>query len=262
MHHMNKAKKVLRCIKSWMKYNPPGSMTSKGWRLFENEYKEKAPVRFWIMNSFKFRWIMPIKWKYDRVTDWIRYRTYDQYHKIDTGLKPGYYDVDTLMLHVNFNMLKDFVEVEQAWSRYIWSDERKENASWCEKHMPFYRRFYKFRRPDLGIKHLEWAATLDDPKLPPHERCDHQAVHARETMALYKWWVEERSARKEIEYPEYDKQGLGTMGSLDDDFDRGADDYKVYVSAIDAGSKQKEDWDNEDEEMLIRLMKIRRGLWT
>ncbi|MCX8169573.1 MAG: hypothetical protein N3D72_00615, partial [Candidatus Methanomethyliaceae archaeon] len=195
-------KKKYTRLKRWMGYNPPGALTSKGWRLFKNEFKERAPIRYWLTHDFKYGYIMPIKWKINRATDWIRYRTTRRYHIVDTGLVPGYYDNDSIILHVNFNILKDFVEVEQAWHHYCWSGLYK-NAGFYERHMPFYRLFFPFRRPDLGIQHLEWAATLDDPSLPPHERCDHQAVAAREILALYRWWTIERPNRKEIEYVEY-----------------------------------------------------------
>jgi len=254
-------KKVFRRFSSWMHYDPPGSMTSKGWRLFDEEYKRVAPIRHWISKDLRHAVVYPIKWKYQAITNWIRYRTYDRYHVLKTGLEPGYYEVEKLMLHVNFNMLKDFVEDELAWSRYLWT-ERDETATWCEKHMPFYYFFKPFRRPDLGIKHLEWASTLDDPNLPPHERCDHQAVAAREMLILYKWWVEGRPSRKEEAIPEYDHQGMGIMGCLDDDFDQNAPDFIAHREAMDRNSNLEETWSNEDEEMLIRLMKVRRQMWT
>lgn len=259
---MKQIKRALKQFRHWMRYNPPGSMTTKGWRLFEEEYKEKAPIRYWFMHNFKYACLMPVKWKYEKITDWVRYRTYDRYHIVSTGLEPGYHDVPHQILHVNFNLLKDFVEVEQAWSKYLWSGEYKETATWWEKHIPFYRKFVTFRRPDLGIAHLEWAATLDDPSLPPHERCDHQAVAARETLALYKWWVIDRPVRKEIEHVSYDHQGKGLLGCFDDDFDDTAEDYQAHRASMDAAAKQEEDWKNEDDEMLIRLMKVRHSLWT
>ena len=253
--------RTLKRFKSWMRFDPPGSMTSKGWRLFDEEFKEKAPIRHWFKTSFKRAVIYPITWKYKDIKYWILYRTTQQYHKLDTGLKPGYYEIDTLMLNANFNMLKDFVEVEQAIHTYWWSEDSKA-ASWCEKHMPFYFKFYPFRRPDLGIKHLDWAATLDDPKLPPHERSDRQAANAREIKILYKWWVEERPARKEIDHTPYDDQGMGSLGCFDDDFDREADDFKAHIASMEQGNKQEEDWREEDTAMLIRLIKIRQSLWT
>lgn len=254
-------KLAIRKFKHWFKFQPPGSMTSKGWRLFEKEFSEKAPIRYWFKTKFRRNIVLPMIWKYEAIDQWIRHRTYDKYHIVKTGLKPGYYDIDTLMLHSNFNMLKDFVEVEQAIHTYWWSDECK-NASWFEKHMPFYRTFYPFRRPELGIKHLEWAATLDDPSLPVHERCDSQAVFARETLSLYRWWVNERPAREKEKYVEYNDQGLGSLGCFDDDFDREADDYKDHVKSMTSRQNKEEEWQQEDDDMLVRLVKVRRGLWT
>lgn len=258
---MNSIKKVYRRFKSWMNYDPPGALSTKGWRLFKKEFKEQAPVRYWIMNKARYKFLMPIKWKYEGIADWVRYRTYDRHHVVYTGLEPGYNDVDTTMLHVNFNLLKEFVEVEQAWSRYCWNGEYKK-GSWFEKHMPFYRIFVPFRDPALGIDHFEWAATLDDPNLPPYERSDQQAANAREILELYMWWVKLRPARKEIEYLEYDHQGLDILAPLDEDFDRNAEDFKAHEEVMAMRAKQEEEWDNEDERMLIRLIKIRRSLWT
>jgi len=248
-------------FKSWMGYNPPGSMTSKGWRLFGDEFKRVAPIRYWFSREFPHLFVYPVTWKYKRVRDWIRYRTYDKYHVINTGLAPSYYGVDTQMLHANFNMLKDFVEVEQAICSYWWSDDSKK-ASWCEKHMPFYRAFYPFRRPDLGIRHFEWASKLDDPRLPPHEQSVAQAVAAREILVLYKWWTEDRPNRKEYDVPDYESQGMGILGCLDDDFDKDAPDYVAHTEAMHKNSTIEEDWAEEDDAMLIRLMKIRRHLWS
>lgn len=169
------------------------------------------------------------------------------------------------MLHANFSMLKDFVEVEQAWQHWCWSDERKEDKSIFHKWQPFYFFFkHNFRRPDLGIEHFEWAATLDDPKLPPHERCEHQAVAAREIMELYDWWVNKRPARKEIEVPSYNHQGLEDdfLACFDDDFDRESPDYKAHCEAMDAQNSIDIEWNKEDDDMLIRLIKVRHNLWT
>ena len=254
-------KNSFKRIKHWLDYSPPDSLSSKGWRLFKEEFKQNAPIRYWLHNDFD-KMFNPIRWKYRSMKEWFRYRTYDRYHVIQTGLPPSYYDVSTQILHVNFNMLKDFVEVEQASQTFWWGDEAKK-ASWCMKHMPFYRFFYPFRRPDLGIKHFEWAATLDDPKLPPHEQSPGQANAAREILDLYDWWVNRRPARKEVDYPPYNNQGLGDMlACFDDDFDRTAPDYVEHEKAVSKSVDQEREWDQEDEDMLIRLMKIRDHLWT
>lgn len=238
-----------------MDYNPPWALSSPGWKLFNIEYKRVAPIRYWVMHDFRRKFILPFKWKYDNICDWIRYRTYDRYHIVSTGLAPGYYDKDTLMLNVNFNLLKDFVEVECARREYWNGDNR---ASWFAKYMPFYNILVQFRRPDLGIKLLEWETTLDDPSLPPNEQCPHQAVHAREVLSLYKWWVNERPARIAISPSSVLPAGFDPF----DLHDRNSPQGKLYDEQMKKSFKQDAKWDKEDTHNLIRLMKIRKGLWT
>jgi hypothetical protein len=238
-----------------MRYNPPGALSSRGWKLFDDEFKSVAPIRHWIDHDFKRLFVYPIKWAYEEISAWLLYRTFDRYHIVNTGLAPGYHELDFRMLHANFNMLKDFVEVQQAKREYWGGDSKK---TWCELHMPFYEIVYPFRRPDLGIKHLEWGATLDDPTLPIYEQSPAQAKYAREMLALYKWWTETRPNRVEVvvRYP---------SGNLFDIFDPAfqlTKTYKTYRADLNKSSKQEEKWHKEDDAMLVRLIKIRRGLWT
>ena len=99
-------KKTIRRFKRWMSFNPPGALTSDGWNSFNEEFYLKAPIRYWFDNDFRKIFIYPVKWKYREITDWFRYRIYDRYHVVKTGLPPGYNEVDNTMLHVNFNYLK------------------------------------------------------------------------------------------------------------------------------------------------------------
>lgn len=259
--HMRKIKKIIWRFKRWMDYDPPGALTSTGWRLFKKEFKEKAPIRWWFKETLRYSIMLPLLWKIEKAQDWFRYRTYDRYHVCSTGLPPAYYGVDEQMLHVNFNILKNFVEVEQAWHTYMWSDERKP-PNFFERFVPFYRYVRPFRSREWGLRYLDWAATLDDPALPPQERCDHQAAAAREIRTLYLWWVDQRPARKEFEHKEYSDQGLGTLACLDDDFNRTAADFLEHSQVMEKNAKLREDWEAEDTEMLIRLVKIRQSLWT
>lgn len=258
---LKKIKKIKRKIKNWFNYNPPGSLSSKGWRLFNNEFKTRAPVRYWLTHEFREFVIQPIKIKYKKISEWVRYRTFDRYHILKTGLPPGYNDVDTKMLYTNFTMLKDFVECEQAWQKYCWSDDGYKSAPWYTK-LPLYWKIFEFRSPKLGIEHFEWASTLDDPNLPLHKRAVGQAEDAREILALYYWWTRDRPARVEIEHGSYSDQGFGILGALDSDFDQNAADYIEYKKSITEAIDQEQAWYEEDTAMLVRLMKIRRGLWT
>lgn len=260
MFMIKQIKNLRHKISAWLDWYPPGSLTSKGWRLFRQEFKEQAPIRYWLMHDFRYAVILPIQWKYRAINDWVRYRTYDRYHVVKTGLQPDYYGFEDRSIHACFNMLKDFIEVEKSWNSFVCDENRSE--TWYEKYVPFYWKFVEFRRPDLGIAYLEWEATLDDPNLPPSQQSPHQAVSAREQLALYKWWTETRPSRKEEDVWEYSDQGLGILSVLDDDFDHEAEDYKISHEAMERNEKLREQWDKEDEDMFIRLVKLRKALWT
>ena len=253
-------KKYYARFNAWMDFNPPGALTSKGWRLFRDEFKEKAPIRFWITHTFRYKVTLPVKWKIERVTDWVRYRTVDKFHVLNTGLPPGYADKDTLMLNVNFNLLKDFVEVELAWRERCWGEGEKEDLNFVQKWVWCGRKISPYRNPALGIKRLTWEATLDDPALPPCEQSPEQARSAREQLELYNWWIN-RPLRKKINCGTYSEQGKD-MGPLDDDFDKDAEDYKAYQEKMELSQEQELQWREEDTEMLLRLVKIRETLWS
>jgi hypothetical protein len=257
-------KNIKEKFSHWLNYSPPGALSSKGWRLFKTEFKERAPIRYWFSNTAYRKYVLPVKWKYEAVYNWIRYRTRDRYHKLDIGLPPNYYSVETQMMHVNFNLLKDFVECELAWHTYAWSDEAK-FAGWWHR-IPFYSYFKQWFRPfrsrEWAFRYFEWASKLDDPSLPPTQRCDHQAIAAREICALYIWWVDTVPSRKLHELPTFSDQGLGDMSILDSDFDKNEEDYKEYEKINELNRALEKEWEKEDEEMLIRLVKVRKELWT
>lgn len=255
-------KKHIRQFKAWMAYNPPGALSTTGWRLFNEEFEKTAPVRFFIKKNFKKIFVWPIKHRYEKLSQWIRYRTSNKYHVVKTGLTPGYYSNDTIILHANFNILKTFVEVDLSAFSY-WSNDSTTKPNWWKRYIPFYYSVFPVKyNIEYSIKHLEWAATLDNPVLPLYERSDEQAHAAREILALYNWWVNTRPARKEYEYVHYSDQGLGTLAMLDEDFNKEASDYKAHSITRDLSAQQEKDWEAEDDQMLNRLIKIRKHLWT
>lgn len=242
-------------FKRWMDYNPPSFGTATEWRKFKESFEENAPVRYWVKYTLQGKILARISSRITNARYWVRYRTTDRYHVVDTGLSPNYYDVDTRMLHANFNLLKDFVEIEKAWFNLA-TDEHESSR------LNFRTLFKPFRRPDLGIRHLEWEASLDNLSLPDDERSPAQAIRAREILELYNWWVNVRPNREEHSLSEYSSQGLGMLASFDDDFDKDAEDYKAYRETASLNSELRYSWAEEDDAMLIRLIKVRRGLWT
>ncbi len=258
-------KKLKDRFSHWLNYSPPGALSSKGWRLFKDEFQEKAPIRFWFSNTAYRAYVLPIKWKYETACNWMRYRTFDQYHKLHTGLPPGYHGPEKQMMHVSFNILKDFVECELSQNSYMWSPEFEQERTWWSKHMPFYYQFRRwfnpFRSREWAFKYFDWATGLDDPALLPDQYSKNQAISAREIRDLYVWWVDTVPSRKLHERTEYSNQGLGDLGMLDSDFNREEKDFKEYKRIAKLNSELAKEWADEDDEMLVRLVKVRRALW-
>lgn len=248
----------------WWSFNSPVTASWDGWEDFKTEFKAKAPIRFFLSETLP-RSIAPTLGRINRMRMWVRFRMV-RYDKIDSGLGPGYYDKDTLLLHSAFNLLKDYVEIEQAWMHLICSkDSRK--ITWYENYVPFYSHYF-FRSREYGLEHLKWECNLDNSSEEVHEweieANAHQAAAAREVRELYLWWVDAYLIRKEIEYPAeaevLDGNGLSWMS------ERFRAAHPVEDKILKQYSKdvqeQEERWEKEDTEMLVRLAKARGSLWT
>lgn len=192
-------------------------------------------------------WIVFKEWVQDYYDDfmrrcrdikyWIRHRTVDKYHVVNTGLKPGYYDTDTRMLHANFSLLVDYVEVECAWMYYICTEDIMTNRG---KEL-----FTVFRNRELGLKHLDWEITLDDPYTKK------QSESAKEIRDLYLWWTEGRPARPDP---------WNLIPDPPDDITQPVN--KATIKLYDKVTKIENAYEKEDTKMLCRLMKVRGSMWT
>ena len=180
--------------------NKPKCGTSKEWKQWEEQSKKSHPVKYFLSETFPI-FFGRIK---NRISDgiyWVKYRTMPRhkYHLVKTGLSPGYYDKDALILHACFNLLKDFVEVEKPFEHFEIKDD---NNSILE--------------------------------------------HWKEISDIYQWWTVIRPKREEPNSPISDNWW---------------EDPKVMEWALKCGDLEAA-CDKEDEEMLIRLMKVRLHLWT
>lgn len=157
----------------------------------------------------------------------IAFRTYDKYHVVDTGLQPGYYDKDHLMLHACFNLLKDFVEIEEA-NRELYGnkEELAKVPWWCSS-----KRYLRKHGHRLGLVSLScWDNSK--PEDVPNGGWSMKVIRRQQKKYkrirdLYLWWMKDRPIRPE------------------------AYEYK-----------QMDLYNKEDEKKLIELMKIRLTLWT
>ena len=160
-------------------------------------------------------------------------------------------DRDSIMLCAVFQILVDFVELElPQHSRWCGEDV----ARWYRwgRYIPFVSWYADARRDAVGgCKHLLWAMSLEDSPS--------QAHHAGETLALYTWWTVERPARMNPWEQVADLHcGIKELFNGED-----ADGLKAkYFAELETAGAIEEKFHDEDEVQLIRLMKVRRGLWT
>jgi hypothetical protein len=186
-------------------------------------------------------------------------------------LKRGqYHEFDTRLLHSAFDELVDFVEIEQAWMHVVFCDNARKKYK-----TPWYRtvlRIKLWRSPEVGIAHLEWAASLKideewtDKNNPDFEKPTSQALAAQETIVLYKWWKDERPKRPDP------MDASGWSSYCEEKYSRKKNGYSIrdeteeekkrsheLLNLCHKIEKQQED---EDTEMLIRLVRLRTQLWT
>ncbi len=253
--------------------------TSEEWNEWEDRAKAAHPIRWWIAEEGldhlqKFVYYIP-----DRLND-IRYyinnRWVSHSHRLTAhprDIKPGNWcDVGNRFLPCLFNELVDFVEIEQAWHHCIWSDEAK-----TKFNVPWYRkgwlRWRTWRCPEAGLEYLRWASTLTNEEfLDESEKHlaepTYQAKAAKEIIELYTWWTVTYRNRPDAydasgwsAYCEASRAANGgrlSFGSAD----KTPELKKMSEEAHEKLKEIEEAYTKEDEEMMIRLIKIRESLWT
>jgi hypothetical protein len=188
-------------------------------------------------------------------------------------IKPGQWqDVGNRFLPCLFNELVDFVEIETAWSHIAWA-EKEDTAKY---NPPFYAsgwwRWRTWRCPQAGLDNLKWQSELIHNEdyckdQPYYMKPTPQAVKAQEILALYTWWTEVYPNRPDA----YDASGwseyceasrLSNGGKINWSSDKSPELKKQSSKAHKALQKLEADYEKEDTEMMIRLIKVRHGLWT
>ena len=174
----------------------------------------------------------------------------------------------------------EFVEIEKAWSNIAWSKEAREKYN-----PPFWGwgwfRWRTWRSAEAGIEHLNWEITLtneewlDEDKKHLAEPTG-QAVAAKEILELYTWWKDVYPNRKDpmelsgwsawcdrrrekLADDDEDRKWLGLLGSGDN---QSEEEQAETRRILDLSYEIEKQQDEEDTEMMVRLIKLRRHLWT
>jgi hypothetical protein len=192
-------------------------------------------------------------------------------------IRPGQWcDVGHRFLPCLFNELRDFVEVELAWWHLAWSPEERPKYN-----MPWWAvgwwRVRTWRCPQAGLDNLKWQSELVwkedecEEGSPNIGKPTYQAEKALEILALYKWWMEVYPNRPDphdasgwSEYCDRKREEKGPDGSTMSFFGepKSKELKKFGDNALKKLRKIEEAYEKEDEQMMIRLIKIRNSLWT
>ena len=256
-----------------------GAKTSEGWDEWETRAKASYPVRWWLAEEgldYLQTCVFYIPDKLYALKYYINNRWVSRTHSLTAharDIKPGdWCDVGNRFLPCLFNELVDFVEVELAWWHIAWDEEarKKFKSPW---YASGWFRWRTWRNAECGLANLEWQRGLrwkEDEvgkdfkglgELTP------QAVKAQEILDLYTWWTTTYRNRPDphdasgwTEYCEASR--LANGGKLSWSSDKSPELKKMSDKAHKLLQKIEAAYEKEDEQMMIRLIKVRQGLWT
>lgn len=257
-----------------------GAKTSEGWDEWEKRAKAAYPVRWWlaeegldILQTIVF--YIPDKLyglKYYVNNRWVTKTHALTAHARDIP-RGEWRDVGNRFLPCLFNELVDFVEVELAWWHIAWADADEKNKYKAPWYATGWFRWRTWRCPQAGLDNLEWQRQLrwkEDEVAPDSDnlgKLTPQAVKAQEILDLYKWWTEVYRNRPDP----HDASGwsayceasrLANGGRLSWNGDKTPELKKMSDKAHKLLRKIEAAYEKEDEDMMIRLIKVRHGLWT
>lgn len=267
----------------WIRGTPsPGALTAEGWDDWNKMAKDKHPVRFWIADE-GLRYLQDfVMWPIDKLYDikyYINNRFVTRTHALTAhprDIKPGQWqDVGYRFLPCLFNELQDYVEVELAWWHLAWAS-KEERAKY---NMPWWAygwfRIRTWRCPQAGLDNLAWQMTCNNKDYTPEDdptygELTQQAHNAKEILELYKWWTDTYRNRPDP----YDASG---WSQYCDDCRKENGTDSIWGSLREPKSQELKDrgtaaskrlheieaeYEQEEEDMMIRLIKVRRSLWT
>lgn len=263
----------------WVRGTPAlAAGTSEEWAAWRLVAKRKK-IRYWLAEEGIDYLQNFICWPINQIRAvryYINNRWISKTHAFTSTLERGqWYDFDMRFLHSAFDALVDFVEIEQAWMQVVFSEEERKKYK-----TPWYRTVFRirsWRSPEAGLAHLAWASTLTnadyvDKDDPTYGHPSSQAQAAIETLTLYRWWKEDRPKRSdpmdvsgwsaycaERQKAAQAREDRYWIGSTIDETDEMRERASKMCEACHKLEKEQED---EDTAMLIRLVKLRKHLWT
>jgi hypothetical protein len=253
--------------------------TSEEWDDWTTAAQMKHNFRYWLaeegLSHLQDFVTWPVRKLYD-VKYYINNRWVTRSHSLTAhprDIKPGQWrDVGDRFLPCLFNELVDFVEIETAWMQIAWNSEERHKYN-----PPFWAsgwfRWRTWRCPQAGLDNLKWQSELIHNEeyckdQPYYMKPTPQAVKAQEILDLYTWWTETYRNRPDP----YEASGFSAACDAQREANGGKFNWSgreknpAIKKQMDKAHKllQKIEiaYEKEDEAMMIRLIKVRHGLWT
>ena len=257
--------------------------TAEEWDDWTTRAQMKHNFRYWLAEEGLSHLQDFVTWPVRKIYDvkyYVNNRWVTRTHSLTShpkDIRPGEWcDVGNRFLPCLFNELVDFVEIELAWWHIAWAD-LEEKAKY---DAPFYAtgwfRWRTWRCPQAGLDNLDWQRSLrhsvddgwqeGDPNigLPTP-----QAVKAQEVLDLYRWWKDVYPNRPDAhdasgwsEYCELKRQEHGDSGLSFMRESANPETRALGDVALKKTHEIEQAYEDEDTEMMIRLIKVRHGLWT
>jgi hypothetical protein len=208
-------------------------MTIKTWfrRFIKNQKRQikYGGIKYWVKSLLFDNYI---GYKLKNIIWFIKYRTTHKYHIVKTGLKPNYYDMDTRMLHVNFNLLKEFVE-KSHYNEIVDYDTNDED-----------RKIFQ----EINFLYKWWTQDRNNRE--------------KNLKLLEEDHYKKFPAKLSFVPHDLDEDGDPITFLLLENPKKSEDEEKIYKDSLFKITDMETNNYNEDTEMLIRLMKIRSHLWV
>lgn len=249
----------------------PEFLSADGWKKWHSDAKKKHPFRYWVVETGVSYLEKMFMWPLDRLYSakyYVVNRWVDQSHALvahSKHIKPGnWMDLDNRILYCLFDELVDFVEIEKAHKNFLWDSDKHKDMKWWQVGR---WRTRTWRCAEAGIDYLKWEMTLTNEECIDNKELavpTAQAKSAREIMELYDWWTNVYPNRPDAydvsgwtKYCENKRErGIGFMET--DPLENREETNKI----LERNSEIENEYNKEDEEMLIRLVKLRGSLWT
>jgi hypothetical protein len=251
----------------------PSALGIQEWGEWRTNAKKAHPIRYWIADELLNIIQDIIYYIPDRLND-LRAYFYNRFvtksHALTSMLPSGsYHELDIRILHCLFDELVNFVEIEKAWMT-VWM--HKDN----QYHIPWYHKkrlsLTPWRSSEAGLEYLTWEMGLTNEDYVHYLDSEYgkptlQAINAKEIYELYNWWKNIRPNRPDP----HDLSGWTELYNKQEENQNDQSYHfnfmtmsqsKDFKKIMDTLRNIEKEYDDEDEKMMIRLIQIRKSLWT